>query len=299
MKEIYKEHYYTIEKAIRYIENNHLQQPSLDDISQAVNLSKYHFQRLFKEWAGISPGDFLHYITFNHAKEMLKENDLLQTSLKLGLSSPSRLNDLFIKIEAVTPGEYKKKGEGLTVVYGFADTPFGTALLAHTDRGLSNLIFCEKNGETEALRELQHIWSRAEFKEDSTKAREAVRQIFKIGDPIEKERPLSLHLRGTEFQLKVWKGLLNIPQGNLISYGHLAQKIGSPKAARAVGSALANNPLAYIIPCHRVIRESGIINNYRWGSARKKIIIGWEQAIKEQEKLESGKSESQKNRRKK
>lgn len=287
------ERYYTIEKAIRYIESSHNSQPSLAEISAASNMSKFHFQRIFKDWVGISPSDFLRYITISHAKEILKEKaGLLETSIELGLSSPSRLNDLFIKIEASTPGEYKKEGEGLKISYGFASSPFGNILLAETSRGLSDLIFCENDEFSLAEEELQKKWPRAHLFRNDDRALTLAEKIFpEPGSSIKEQQPetLKLYLRGTAFQIKVWEALLTIPPGRLISYADLARIINNPKASRAVGNALAKNPLAYIIPCHRVIRESGIINNYRWGSARKKIIIGWEQASKRQEKSESGK----------
>ena len=270
------EDYQRIEKAIRFIENNFTSQPTLDQIAESVHLSKFHFNRLFKRWAGISPIQFQQILTLEYAKEKLADaSNLLDTAFDAGLSGPGRLHDLFITFEAMTPGEFKKMGGGLKIGYGFNDTPFGQCLLAVTERGICHLGFVEKNNRSEAFNQIQHGWPEATLYEDQTRTRQIVRRIFRLKQPVD-SRPFHLHLKGTNFQVNVWRALLKIPAGSIVSYQDIAALIGHPKAFRAVANAIAINPVGYLIPCHRVISKSGKIHQYRWGSARKKAIVGWE-----------------------
>ncbi|HCR71012.1 MAG TPA: 6-O-methylguanine DNA methyltransferase [Anaerolineae bacterium] len=263
--------YYTIiEQAIQYIEANVQNQPELEEIASAVGLSEYHFQRIFTRWAGISPKRFLQFLTKEHAKGLLNESEnLLDTTHRIGLSSLGRLHDLFVNTEAVTPGEYKSHGMGLNIHYGIHPTPFGKCLIATTERGICHMSFVDKN-EGQAIDDLVEHWSQANMIEDYKSTAHLVTRIFSDGKP---DAPLQLHLRGTNFQIKVWEALLNIPSGAVTTYEQIALNIGNPRAVRAVGSAVGDNPIAYLIPCHRVIRKSGEFGNYMWGSARKKAIL--------------------------
>jgi AraC family transcriptional regulator, regulatory protein of adaptative response / methylated-DNA-[protein]-cysteine methyltransferase len=264
------QHYQLIEQAIQYIEANVQHQPELEQIASAVGLSEYHFQRIFTQWAGISPKRFLQFLTKQHAKKLLSDSEnLLNTTHKVGLSSLGRLHDLFINTEAITPGEYKSSGMGLTIRYGLHFTPFGKCLIATTERGICHMSFVDVN-EGKAIDSLVEGWSQADMIEDYKSTAPLVTRIFSTGKA---GSALQLHLRGTNFQIKVWEALLNIPNGALTTYGKLALQIGNPQASRAVGSAVGDNPIAYLIPCHRVIRKSGEFGNYMWGSARKKAIL--------------------------
>lgn len=264
------QHYKLIEQAIQYIEAHVQNQPDLEKIASAIGLSEYHFQRLFTRWAGISPKRFLQFLTKEHAKDLLNESEnLLDTTHQIGLSSLGRLHDLFVNTEAVTPGEYKSHGMGLNIQYGIHPTPFGKCLIATTERGICHLSFVDKN-EGVAIDHLVEHWSQASMVEDYKSTAPLVTRIFSDPQP---DSPLQLHLRGTNFQIKVWEALLNIPSGAVTTYERIALNIGNPKASRAVGSAVGDNPIAYLIPCHRVIRKSGEFGNYMWGSARKKAIL--------------------------
>lgn len=270
--------YGRIEAAIHYLEENFQAQPTLAEIAAHVGLSEYHFQRLFSRWAGTSPKRFLQFLTIQHAKKLLAESQsILDTAYEAGLSSPSRLHDLFVTHEAITPGEFKQKGAGLTIQYGFHDSPFGECLIALTERGICGLQFVA-NGDREAtLDELKASWPQAKFVADEEATRPFIDPIFNLTEA--DERPsLPLYLKGTNFQIQVWQALLQISTGTAVSYGTVAQMIGNPKAFRAVGSATGSNPIAYLIPCHRVIQQAGNLGNYRWGTSRKKAILGWEAA---------------------
>ena len=268
------EDYARIEKAILFLEKNFRNQPSLKEIAAAIGLSEYHFQRLFGRWAGISPKRFLQFLTVEHAKKLLAQSsNVLDASYEAGLSSPGRLHDLFVTTEAMTPGEFKKSGAGLEIRYGFHPTPFGECLLAVTDRGVCGLEFIVDGQREPVLDGLKKRWSKATLIEDPAQTQAAVDQIF---GPVQDEQNLPLVLKGTNFQIKVWHALLKIPPGTVVSYQDIANYIGQPKASRAVGMAIANNPVGYVIPCHRVIRKMGNINGYQWGAARKKAILGWE-----------------------
>ncbi|MBN1930423.1 MAG: methylated-DNA--[protein]-cysteine S-methyltransferase [Desulfobacterales bacterium] len=270
--------YRCIEKAIKFIEANHKFYPTLDQIAKSVKLSKYHFNRLFKRWAGISSIQFLQFLTLKYTKQKLIESrSLLDAALDAGLSGPSRLHDLFVTLEAITPGEFKQMGVGLKIEYGFYFTPFGECLLAITDRGICHLAFVADDNRSIALNRLQQTWPKAKWVENQASISLIVNRIFSLTSTF-KSHPFHLLLKGTNFQVNVWRALLTIPKGNLISYQDIAVYIGNPKAFRAVAHAIAVNPVAYLIPCHRVIAGSGKIHQYRWGTARKKAMLGWEAA---------------------
>ena len=270
--------YQTVEKAITYLEDHVEEQPNLKDVAESVHLSEYHFQRLFSRWVGISPKRFLQYLTKERAKEMLGGSvSVLEAAYAAGLSSPGRLHDLFVNCEAVTPGDYKSQGEDLEIAYGFHASPFGECLLALTGRGICDLIFVSEGNREEALKALKKRWARAALHEDPQRTGPVVAQVFDRLTGGE-AKPLSLHLRGTNFQIKVWEALLNIPSGTVVSYEDIAVSIGMPSAARAVSNAVARNPIPVIVPCHRVIRKAGAYGGYRWGTARKKALLGWEAA---------------------
>lgn len=266
--------YQRIEKAILFLEKNVDRRPDLKEIARAVRLSEYHFHRLFKRWAGISPKRFLQALTLEHAKEALKSSgSLLNVTYEAGLSSPGRLHDLFVNLEAVTPDEYRKRGARLEIKYGFHPSPFGEYLVAVTSRGISNLAFVQRGNRSKIVRELRKQWHHAQIREDPSATRPYADRLFKAR---EGDAPLPLSIKGTNFQIKVWQALLNIPRGAVASYENVAGKIDKPDAVRAVANAVANNPIAYLIPCHRVIRKTGITGKYRWGSVRKKAILAWE-----------------------
>jgi AraC family transcriptional regulator of adaptative response/methylated-DNA-[protein]-cysteine methyltransferase len=270
--------YARVERALQFLNANYLHRPPLDEIAAHVHLSPFHFERLFQRWAGTSPKRFLQYLTKEHAKALLRDSkSLLDAAYESGLSGEGRLHDLFVSCEAVTPGEYKLRGEGVTIHYGFHPTPFGECLLARTDRGVCALRFLTAASKQTALRELRDEWPAARFVKDDDETGEICRRVFRTASEDERT-PFHLHLRGTNFQLKVWQALLSIPAGRLTNYSDLAAKIGAPKAQRAVGSAIGRNPIAYLIPCHRGIRNLGVIGDYRWGHERKQAMIGWETA---------------------
>lgn len=251
-------------------------QPALDALAGEAGLSPFHFQRLFSRWAGISPKRFGQFLTVEHAKRLLAENrSLLDTALEVGLSGPSRLHDLFVACEAMTPGEYKALGDGLTIRWGFHETPLGRVLAGVTDRGLCWLSFDDGDG-TAAWAEFTGEWPAARLVED----REATEPVVEraLGHADAETPPTRLLLRGTNFQVKVWHALLRIPEGAVVSYEDVARAIGQPTALRAVGAAVGRNPICLLVPCHRVIQKSGIIHNYRYGVPRKKAILAWEQA---------------------
>ena len=267
-----------IAESIYFIKNNFIAQPSLEEIAKHVHVSPSHFQKMFIEWAGVSPKKFLQYISINQAKKMLvniSENEaptLFETSIETGLSGTGRLHDLFINIEGMTPGEFKNGGENLTIHYSFSTTVFGQIIVASTSKGICHIAFVED--EETALKNLQASFTKANFIKSSEQIHHQVRNIFTGND--DDFGKIKLHLKGTPFQLKVWEALLKIPMGNLASYGSIAHAINSPKAARAVGSAIGDNPVAFLIPCHRVIRATGLFGEYMWGAKRKTAMIGWE-----------------------
>lgn len=270
--------YSRIERAILFLEKNFHSQPELKEIARAVNLSEFHFQRLFRRWAGISPKRFVQFLTVQHTKGLFNgSRSLLDVTYDAGLSSPSRLHDLFVSVEAVTPGEFKTRGKGLRISYGFHPTPFGECILGVTDRGICHLSFVPDGARERALRQLMSRWNGADFVEDKELTSPYATRIFATRS-LRGDRPLTLYLKGTNFQIKVWEALLTLAPGSVVSYEDLAARVGSTGAARAVGNAVAQNPIAFIIPCHRVIRKSGVIGNYRWGPMRKKAMLAWEAA---------------------
>lgn len=268
--------YNRIAKAIGFLRDNFRHQPALDDIAAAVGVSPFHFQRMFTAWAGVSPKQFGQYLRLEYAQSILRHRgaSMLDAALETGLSGTGRLHDLFVGMEAMTPGEYKNGGAALTIDYGFVPTPFGDVLVAATARGICHMAFM-----TDAAGGIAALAARfpaAQLRDRQTEMHRAVHDVFAKGKG---DLPaLKLHLRGTDFQLKVWEALLRIPQGCLATYGDLAQTIGKPKASRAVGTAVGANPVAYLIPCHRVIQGSGHIGGYMWGPDRKAAMIGWEAA---------------------
>lgn len=267
--------YEKIEKAIGYIANNFQQQPDLDDVARQVHTSPFHFQRMFKSWAGVSPKKFLQYISVEHAKSLLKQNlSLSDVTYKTGLSGSGRLHDLFISIEGMTPGEFKNGGEQLQINYSFAESPFGNILVASTAKGICHLAFADN--EKKALKELRGVFPNAVFKQVVDTIQQNA--LFIFTQDWKDLSHIKLHLKGTPFQLKVWEALLKVPMGGLTSYSSLASTVGHANAARAVGSAVGDNPVAFLIPCHRVIQSTGIIGQYHWGSDRKTAMIGWESA---------------------
>jgi AraC family transcriptional regulator of adaptative response/methylated-DNA-[protein]-cysteine methyltransferase len=268
------EDYLRIEQAILYLEKNAVDQPELSEIAGAVGLSEFHFQRLFTRWAGISPKRFLQFVTKENARELLdRSENLLDTTLQVGLSSLGRLHDLFVTTEAVTPGEYKSRGAGLTIRYGFHATPFGKCLIGVTERGICQLGFIQTS-EGEALDEMVENWKQARVIEDYKATASLIEPVFDLN--ARGQNALHLHLRGTNFQIKVWEALMQISPGSVTTYERIAKKIGQSGASRAVGTAVGHNPIAVLIPCHRVIRKLGEFGNYRYGTARKKALLARE-----------------------
>lgn len=267
-------HYEIIKDSIEYVLEHFEDQPNLDVLAERVSLSPFHFQKVFRTWAGVSPKEFLQFVTVTHAKRLLKETTLLDTTYSLGLSGTGRLHDLFVKMEAMTPGEYRRGGEGLVLQYEVFPSSFGDILLVSSERGIQSLQFVDslENGILETKNEFPNaLWKEGESSEHQ-----------KIKDYFQKwilpQTPIPLYVYGTEFQLKVWKSLLKIPMGSVCTYGDIANSIGQTSAQRAVGTAIGKNPIAYLIPCHRVIQTSGLFGGYRWDPNRKRMIIAWEQS---------------------
>jgi AraC family transcriptional regulator of adaptative response/methylated-DNA-[protein]-cysteine methyltransferase len=268
------EDYLRIEKAIQYLEIHYQDQPNLDEVAASIGISEYHFQRMFTRWAGVSPKRFLQYLTKEGAKELLNQSEnLLDTTYQVGLSSLGRLHDLFVTTEAITPGEYKARGLGLAIRYGIHPTPFGKCLIGLTERGICHLSFVQTS-EGDAIDALVTEWKEAKMIEDHRSTAPLVAPIFDLRQ--REKTALHLHLSGTNFQLKVWEALLNIPAGEVSTYEHIAMEVGNPHATRAVGTAVGHNPIAVLIPCHRVIRKVGGFGNYRYGATRKMALLGWE-----------------------
>jgi len=276
MKEQERANYDRISDAIGYIKTNFKAQPGLEEVAENIHLSPYHFQRLFTDWAGVSPKKFLQYITVEYAKKMLKEEKatLFDAAFEAGLSGTGRLHDLFINIEGMTPGEYKNGGQDLSINYSFAESPFGNILVASTSRGICYMSFADD--EMQALQGLQNRFPNASYRQMVDLLQQNVLYIFT--HDWSKLHQIKLHLKGTEFQLKVWEALLKIPMGRLSTYGSIARQIEMPRASRAVGSAVGDNPVAFLIPCHRVIQSTGVFGQYHWGNIRKTAMIGWEAA---------------------
>lgn len=280
--EVENENYKKIEKVIKYIDENFKEQPTVDTLAKYIGMSKYHFIRVFKEYVGVTPIQFLQSITLNYAKEHLKESkSILDSSLDIGLSSSSRLHDLFVKIIGVTPKEYKEFGKNVKITYGYGATPFGEALIAFTKRGVSYLGFVDSTNENkeQLFNRFKEIWAKADLIEDDKQAQEYLNKIF-----IDKKK-FDLYVKGTNFQINIWKALLNIPNGTIASYQDIANSINKPKAVRAVASAIGSNHIGYLIPCHRVLAKSGAMSGYRWGIERKKILVAYEAIKKENNEL--------------
>ncbi len=268
--------YTRVAQAINYLKDNFKVQPNLDEVAKQIHLSPSHFQRIFTDWAGTSPKKFLQYISVEHAKRILKDEQvtLFDTAYETGLSSTSRLHDLFVNIEGMTPAEYKNGEKNLAINYSFAESPFGSLIVASTPKGVCYMAFHED--ELLAMDDLIQRFPNADFQRKLDLLQQNALFIFQ--NDWSKLSEIKLHLKGSDFQLKVWESLLKIPMGKLQTYGHIAEKIGNPKASRAVGTAIGSNPVAFLIPCHRVIQSSGTFGGYMWGATRKTAIIGWEGA---------------------
>ncbi len=266
--------YARVEKVIRHLDGHHRSQPSLAELAAASGLSASHFHRLFHRWAGATPKDFIQCLTVEHAKQRLRDSaSVLDAALDAGLSGPGRLHDLLVTLEAATPGEIKSGGSGMTVEWGAAETPFGICTLGWNARGICHLAFHDDDVSAPPS-ELTNAWPNAKLQRDDAAAAREAALIFEPA--VRGARPLRAFVRGTPFQLKVWRALLRIPAGHVASYGKLATAIGAPGATRAVGTACGANPVGYLIPCHRVIRETGIVRGYRWGHARKQALLARE-----------------------
>ncbi len=270
-------HYDKIEKAIRYINENLKTQPSLEEISRAVNLSPFHFQRVFRQWVGITPKRFLQFLTINHAKQLLKDSSVFDVSLEIGLSSQSRLHDHFVTLEAVTPGQFKNEGQDMTIEYGISQSPFGSVFIAVTERGICQLSFINQQTSSDLLASLRDAWPKADILENGSRTDVLSKKIFNT--QAASNEKFHLFVQGSNFQVKVWESLVRIPAGMACSYQQVANSIALPSGSRAVANAIAKNPIGFLIPCHRVIRNTGVIGGYRWGSERKQAMIAWEAAI--------------------
>lgn len=268
--------YERIAQAIDFIRENFKQQPELEEVAAKVHLSPFHFQRLFTDWAGVSPKKFLQYLTVEYAKKILKEQQgtVFDAAYESGLSGTGRLHDLFISIEGMTPGEYKNGGAALSINYGYAETPFGNMLVASTAKGICHMAFADE--PQQALNNLKGHFPNAQYRQVVDLSQQ--KALYMFTQDWSKLEQVKLHLKGTAFQVKVWETLLKIPAGSLSTYGHIAKSLERPNAVRAVGTAVAQNPVAFLIPCHRVIRASGAIGEYHWGATRKSAMIGWEAA---------------------
>lgn len=269
--------YARISDAIAFIASQVERQPTLDEIAAHVHLSPFHFQRLFSRWAGVTPKRYLQVLTLERAKALLQESrSLLEVADTLGLSSGSRLYDHFVQLEAVTPGEYKQRGAGLVIDHGVHDTPFGQAFVALTPRGVCNFSFLDEKAPGAPLAALAHSWPEAELREAPSRTQNVINTMFDSNQT--PDRPISLHVSGTNFQISVWRALLEIPPARVVSYAQVASAVGNPNAARAVGLAVGANPVALMIPCHRVIQQNGKLGGYHWGETRKQAIHAWEAA---------------------
>jgi AraC family transcriptional regulator, regulatory protein of adaptative response / methylated-DNA-[protein]-cysteine methyltransferase len=261
---------------IAHVSENWRDQPSLDELATRVKLTPDQLQRLFTRWAGLTPKAFLQALTLDNAKRMLEQSaSILETSLDVGLSGPGRLHDLFVTHEGMSPGAYKNRGEGLPISYGYHPSPFGLALVMVTPYGLCGLAFCDAGGEIAALADMTRRWPNAQYTEDSAVTAPYAAQLF-ADKNFRPNQPLRITFIGTDFEIRVWETLLKIPAGRATTYGDIAQSVGSPKAARAVGAAVGKNPMSFVVPCHRVLGKSGALTGYHWGLTRKKAILGWE-----------------------
>ncbi|NLS05354.1 methylated-DNA--[protein]-cysteine S-methyltransferase [Rhizobium sp. P32RR-XVIII] len=269
--------YETVRQVIELITEDYRDQPSLEAIAARLNQSPTQLQKTFTRWAGLSPKAFLQAVTLDHAKRLLRQENmpLLETSIEVGLSGPSRLHDLFVTHEAMSPGEWKARGGGLTIRYAFHQSPFGVALVMVTDRGLAGLAFSDLGDEAACLEDMSCRWPNAEYVEDRQATAPYCERIFDPGE-WSVEQPLRVVLIGTDFQVRVWESLLKIPFGKAVTYSDIANDIGSPKAMRAVGAAVGANPISFVVPCHRAVGKSGALTGYHWGLTRKRAMLGWE-----------------------
>lgn len=271
--------YDRVARIIRFLDARHVEQPDLDELAAHAGLSRFHFHRLFSRWAGVTPKDFLQCLTVRHARERLRRGEsVLNATLNEGLSSPGRLHDLCVTLEAATPGEIKTGGASWTIDCGFADTPFGNCFIGTGPRGVCHLAFVETRDRAAAAAPLIEAWPNAKLRWNQNSVQKLGAQIFQPRRANSPAVNLRAFVRATPLQLRVWRALLRVPSGVLVSYGDLATSLGRPRAARAVGTAVAGNTLAFLIPCHRVIRETGVVGDYRWGHERKRMMLGWEQA---------------------
>ncbi|MEX2141166.1 MAG: methylated-DNA--[protein]-cysteine S-methyltransferase [Pirellulales bacterium] len=269
--------YDRIADIIHYLAECHTEQPDLATLADRAGLSAYHFHRLFSRWAGITPKDFLQCLTLTHVKQLLREGEsVLHAALNVGLSGPSRLHDLCVSLEAATPGELKLGGADWTIRAGFAESPFGVCLIAESPRGICHLSFVDAVSRSAGAAAIQHDWPLARLDWDDSAASQLVEPIFQRPANANARPALRAYVRGTAFQIRVWRALLQVPSGMLVDYGGLAEVVGNRAAARAVGTAVGQNPLAYLIPCHRVIRDTGALGDYRWGGTRKRALVAWE-----------------------
>ncbi|WP_068084496.1 methylated-DNA--[protein]-cysteine S-methyltransferase [Polycladidibacter stylochi] len=273
------EHYKTVQTTLQYISENWREQPSLEELSKLVSMQPIQLQRLFSKWAGLTPKQFLQAITIDHARAMLQNaSSVFDTTYELGLSGPARLHDLFVTHEAMTPGDYRRRGAGITISYGFHPCPFGLALVMATERGLAGLAFADDNNQAQTLEDMCQRWPAAEFVEDQAATAPYVQRIFNHHQ-WRAEEPLKLIFIGTDFEIRVWESLLKIPLGAATTYSDIAKNLGKPKASRAVGTAVGKNPISFVVPCHRVLGKSGNLCGYHWGLTRKRAILGWEAGI--------------------
>ena len=271
--------YSVVRDTLEFISDNWRDQPSLDTIAEQANLSPGHLQRVFKRWAGISPKEFLQAITIDEARNLLRDSaTILDTAYEVGLSGPSRLHDLFVTYDGMSPGVYKARGAGLQILYGFHPSPFGQALVMITDQGLAGLAFADEGSERAALKDMRSRWPNADYVEDSAATAAYAARIFNPGR-WQPDAPLRVVLIGTDFEIRVWETLLKIPFGKRTSYSDIAAHLGNPKASRAVGTAVGKNPISFVVPCHRVLGKSGNLCGYHWGLTRKKAILGWEAGL--------------------
>ncbi|MBO9194782.1 bifunctional helix-turn-helix domain-containing protein/methylated-DNA--[protein]-cysteine S-methyltransferase [Rhizobium sp. 16-449-1b] len=271
--------YETVRQVIELITEDYREQPSLEAIAMRLNQSPTQLQKTFTRWAGLSPKAFLQAVTLDHAKRLLRKEELplLETSFEVGLSGPGRLHDLFVTHEAMSPGEWKARGGGLTIRYGFHTSPFGIALVMATDRGLAGLAFADIGGEAACLKDMTCRWPNADYVEDREATAPYAARIFEPGRWTS-EQPLRVVLIGTDFQVQVWESLLKIPFGKAVTYSDIASDIGRPTAMRAVGAAVGANPISFVVPCHRALGKSGALTGYHWGLTRKRAMLGWESA---------------------
>ena len=268
--------YAHVKQALAFISQNWREQPSLEVIAAQSGLSPFYLQKLFTRWAGLSPKQFLQAVTLDHARSLLRgDANLLDASHELGLSGPSRLHDLFVTHEGMTPGVYKARGAGLIITYGYHPSPCGTALIMRTQGRLAGLAFADDGGESQALADMTRRWPQADYVEDQAATAALARRVFSRQE-WSKDQPLKIIFIGTDFEIRVWETLLSIPLGSASTYSDVAAQLGMPKASRAVGSAVGRNPLAFVVPCHRVLAKSGALHGYHWGLTRKRAMLGWE-----------------------